>query len=146
MRRGVIGFLGGAALLALAATSTVSAHHAFAAEYDWKKPVTITGTVTRVDWSNPHAFLFIDGKDEGGNSAMWKLELGGLRALSRYGWNKAMLKQGEQVTADGWLAKDGSKTVSARTVKIGGKELFAASSFFDMNMRQTKQENRQARR
>jgi len=141
MKKGVIGFLGAAALV-FSSTSAVSAHHAFAAEYDWKKPVTITGTVTKVDWANPHTHVYVDGKDESGNPAKWNLELGSPKALTAHGWTRAMLKQGEQITADGWLAKDGSKSASAKSIKLAnGKELFAASSFFESS-----QENRQARR
>ena len=141
MRKGVFGFLGGALMLLMAST-VASAHHAFAAEFDWKKPVTLTGTVTKVDWGNPHTHVFIDAKDESGKQAMWNLELGSPKALAKHGWARTMLKQGEQITADGWLAKDGSKSASAKSIKLAnGKELFAGSSFFD-----TMQENRQARR
>jgi Family of unknown function (DUF6152) len=140
MRKRVIGFLGGAALV-LSTTSALSAHHAFAAEYDWKKPVIITGTVTKVDWANPHTRVIVDGKDESGKAGMWNLELGSPKALMKHGWTRAMLKQGEPITAEGWLAKDGSKSASAKSVKVAGRELFAASSFFE-----TTSENRQARR
>ena len=139
MRKSLVGFLGGALLLA--STSTASAHHAFAAEFDWKKPVTISGTVTKVEWNNPHTLVYVNGKDESGNTAMWKFELGSPQALTRYGWTRTMLKEGEQITVDGWLAKDGSKSANAKTVNIAGKELFAASSFFD-----TTPDNKQSRR
>jgi Family of unknown function (DUF6152) len=141
MRRSVISFLGGTALV-LSTSSAVLAHHAFAAEYNWKKPVTITGSVTKVDWANPHTLVYVDGKDESGNAAMWKLELGGPSALTKHGWTRTTLKQGEQVTVDGWLAKDGSKSASAKSVKLAnGKELFAASSFYD-NMPVSRQARR----
>jgi hypothetical protein len=115
------------------AVSTIPAlaHHPFAAEYDWKRPVTITGTVAKLDWKNPHTMLEIKGKDERGAEAQWIVELGGPGQLTRAGWTRNAIKTGDQVTVDGWLAKDGSKRLSAKSVTIpGGRELFAASSFY----------------
>ena len=120
--------------LAIAAVTTVPAvaHHPFAAEFDWKKPVTLKGKITEVVWSNPHAELRLEGTDESGAMAPWSVELGGLAALARAGWTRDTLKPGERVTVDGWLARDGRKRVSAKSVMLpGGRELFAASSFFD---------------
>ena len=120
------------AAFVVAAAVPASAHHPFAGEYDWKKPVTLTGTITKVEWNNPHVQLTVDGKDEGGASGAWTVEMGGPGALSRHGWTKTTLKQGDQVTIDGWMAKAGAQKMSAKSVKLGsGRELFAASSFYD---------------
>jgi hypothetical protein len=102
------------------------AHHSFAAEYDSAKPVTLTGTVTNVEWMNPHARFYIDVKDEKGEVANWELELGSPNGLMRQGWT---LKKGDVVTISGSLAKDGSKLANARTVKLAdGRQVFAGSS------------------
>ena len=105
------------------------AHHSFAAEYDSAKPVTLTGTVTLVEWMNPHARFYIDVKDEKGETANWELELGSPNGLMRQGWTRNSLKKGDQVTITGSLAKDGSKLANARTVKLAdGRQVFAGSS------------------
>lgn len=76
--------------------------------------------------------MYLEGKDENGKQASWTLELGGVQALTRSGWSKTMFKQGEQITVDGWLAKDGSASASVKSVKLAnGKELSGASSFFE---------------
>jgi hypothetical protein len=121
-----------ALLLGIGATSAI-AHHPFDAEFDWKSPVTITGTVTKFEWREPHSVVEIKGKDEKGTQGEWTVELGGPAELTRSGWNRTQLKAGEMVTVDGWMARDGSKKVSAKSVKAAnGREMFAASSFFDM--------------
>jgi Family of unknown function (DUF6152) len=120
-------------LLALTAVPTL-AHHAFAPEFDWKKPVSLTGTVTRVEWTNPHALVSIDVRDAGGAITNWALELGSPRVLEKYyGWKGNQPKAGDKVAVDGWLAADGGKRVSAKSFTIGnGRALFAASAFFDL--------------
>ena len=120
-----------AAILFAGGGASLVAHHPFSAEYDWKKPVTVTGTVTKLEWKNPHAELMVKGQDENGNNADWMVELGGTDQLRRMGWTKQQFKAGEQITVDGWLAKDGTKKLSAKSVTLpNGRELFAASSFF----------------
>jgi len=105
------------------------AHHSFAAEYDSAKPVTLTGTVTNVEWMNPHARFYIDVKDESGAVNNWELELGSPNGLMRQGWTRNSLKKGDVVTVAGSLAKDGSKLANARTVTLAdGKKVFAGSS------------------
>ena len=105
------------------------AHHSFAAEYDSAKPVTLTGTVTKVEWMNPHARFYIDVKDQNGVVSNWELELGSPNGLMRAGWTRNSLKQGDQVTVSGSLAKDGSNLANARQVTLAdGKRVFAASS------------------
>ena len=109
----------------------VLAHHPFTAEYDWKKPVTISGSVTRFDWQNPHSIIQVDGKDDRGKQGHWTIELGSPSQLQRMGWNSKQLKAGDQVTIDGWMAKNGTDKLSAKSVTTNGHELAAASSFFD---------------
>ena len=110
------------------------AHHPFAPEFDWKKPVTLTGTVTKVEWMNPHALISIDVRDASGMITNWAIELGSPRVLEKnYLWNRNLLKTGDKVTVDGWLAEGGRKLVSAKSFTLtDGRELFAASAFFDL--------------
>ena len=106
------------------------AHHSFSAEYDSKKPVTLRGTVTKVDWMNPHVYFYIDVADEKGNITNWGLEMGPPNGLERAGWTKNTIQIGTEVIVEGTLAKDGSKQANARTVTVAetGKRLGAASS------------------
>src|ERR1700687_6438636 len=105
-----------AGLVSLVSALPALAHHSFGAEYDTKKPVTLHGVVTRVDWFNPHAHFSIDVKDENGNVTSWDLELASPNALRRLGWTKDFLQVGGEVTVVGVLAKDGSKLATARSV------------------------------
>lgn len=114
--------------LGLAAVPAL-AHHSFAAEYDAAKPVTLTGTVTKVEWMNPHARFYIDVKDDAGKVTNWELELGSPNGLMRRGWTRNSMKPGDTVTVAGSLAKDGSNLANARTVKLtDGRNLFAGSA------------------
>ena len=118
-----------AAAGALLSGASASAHHSFAAEFDRNLPVTVTGTVTKVEWMNPHARFYIDVKDDKGEMANWELELGSPNGLMRQGWTRNSLKKGDTVTITGSLAKDGSKLANARTVKLAdGRQVFAGSS------------------
>lgn len=127
------GWGSGRVLLSAAATlflgsARVSAHHAFAAEYDESQVVTVSGIVSRFEWTNPHALLYIDGRDAGGNAGNWKFEMGPPGGLERRGWKKTDLKDGDRITVDGYAAKDGSHVASARTVKLAdGRRLFGGS-------------------
>ncbi|HYR87416.1 MAG TPA: DUF6152 family protein [Terriglobia bacterium] len=112
----------------LAGALPVSAHHSFSAEFDAKQPVTLTGTVTKVEWANPHAWLYIDVKDDSGKVSNWGLELGGPNALMRLGWSRNSLKPGDVITAEGTRAKDGSNVANARSILLNGKKMFAGSS------------------
>jgi hypothetical protein len=109
-----------------------SAHHSFAAEYDSKKSVTLTGTVTKVEWLNPHVRFYADVKDQNGAVNNWEFELGSGTSLVRQGWTRNSLKPSDEIKVEGYLARDGSRLVNAVTVSLsGGKRLFAGSSFQD---------------
>jgi len=124
-------FLFATALLLTTAVAPLVAHHSFAAEYDAAKRVTMTGKVTKVEWMNPHAFFYLDVKDEKtGAITNWAFELNSPNYLMRSGWTKSSLKVDDVVTVVGALARDGTKQVNASTVKLAGsdKTLFAGSS------------------
>lgn len=106
-------------------TMRTTAHHAFAADYDESKRVTVSGTVTKFQWTNPHAWLYVDGKDESGKVSSWSFEMGSPNGLVHRGWRKAELKKGDEVTVEGYGAKDGSDVANARTVTMpDGRKLF----------------------
>jgi hypothetical protein len=115
---------------AFLAVTPLPAHHSFSAEYDSKKSVTLKGTVTKVEWMNPHVYFYIDVTDEGGNISNWSLEMGPPNGLERSGWTRNTMKVGDEVIVEGTLAKDGSKQANARSVTMAstGKKLGAASS------------------
>ena len=114
----------------LPAAAPLLAHHSFAAEYDAKKPFEMKGTITKVDWMNPHVYFYIDVKDESGKTANWAFEMGPPRLLERGGWKKNTMKEGDEVIVSGTLAKDGGKHGNARSVTLAttGQKLGAASS------------------
>ena len=127
-----VGILCCAAVLAIALYSMPAiAHHSFAAEYDASKPITLTGKVTKIEWTNPHAFFYIDVKDEKtGATANWAAEMNSPNSLMRLGWTRDSMKVDDEVTVQGSLAKDGSKLLNARSVVMAktGQRLFAGSS------------------
>lgn len=113
-----------AAVLLFTAIPT-SAHHAFASEYDANKLVTVSGIVTTFEWTNPHALLYIDGKDAEGKAGSWKFEMGSPGGLESRGWKKTDLKNGDQITVDGYAAKDGRNVANVRMVRLAdGRKLF----------------------
>jgi hypothetical protein len=113
-------------LAALAADA--SAHHSFSAEFDAYKPLNVTGPVTKVEWQNPHAWFYVDVKDDQGKVASWGFELGSPNLLLRNGWTRESMKAGDVVTVEAFLAKNGSNNANARAVTLGDKKLFAGSS------------------
>ncbi len=119
------------ALFAAGGTSAALAHHSFAAQYDSKKPVTLTGVVTKVEWTNPHVYIYVDVTDAKTKKVTnWGFEMGPPHMLQKAGWKRNSLKLGEMVEVDGWLARDGSNTANSRRVtrKSTGEVLGAATS------------------
>jgi DNA/RNA endonuclease YhcR with UshA esterase domain len=107
----------------------VFAHHSFAAEYDASKPVELKGVVTKMEWTNPHARFYIDVKDANGNITNWNFELASPNVLSRNGWTRHSLKEGDVITVQGSRAKDGSYLANARSVTLAdGRKVFAGSA------------------
>ena len=118
-----------AALLVIAASVPIRAHHSFAAQYDRSKPITLKGTVTKVEWANPHIYFYVDVKTPDGKVENWAVEGGAPNSLYRNGWRKDSLQVGNVVTVDGWLAKDGSKLANMRAVVLAdGRQVFGGSS------------------
>jgi hypothetical protein len=118
----------------LAVALPVLAHHPFPVEFDWKKPVTVSGVVTKFDWENPHAYLRINVQDSEGMTRSWNFEMGSLSALRKAGWTKETLKPGDKVSIDGWRARSPSKptTANMKTIRLpNGRELSGASSAGD---------------
>src|SRR5438067_1235102 len=105
------------ALILAVAARPAAAHHSFAAEYDATKPVKLTGKVTKIEWTNPHAYFFIDVKDEKtGAVANWSVEMNSPNSLMRLGWSRDSMKIDDVITVDGSLAKDGSRLINSRSV------------------------------
>ena len=114
------------------AAKPVLAHHAFSAEFDQAKPVKVQGEISRLEWTNPHAWLFIDSKGTDGKVVTWRFEMGAPTALLRAGWSKRDIKPGPQVTVSGFLARSGGSVGNAYQVRLAdGRDLFAASSLKD---------------
>ena len=118
-----------AAALAVASITASQAHHSFSAEFDRDKPIKVTGTVTRVEWTNPHARIYLDVQDADGKVVNWDFELGPPNGLMRQGWSRNSLKAGDVVTIEGTRAKDGTSKGNGRAVALAnGQRLFAGSS------------------
>lgn len=110
-------------------TAAAYGHHSFAAEFDANQPVTVTGTVLKVEWTNPHARFYVDAKDESGNVVSWDFELGGATQLIRRGWSRTTLKPGETVTVSGFRARKAPNVANAREVRLAdGRRVLAGSS------------------
>jgi len=116
-------------LVLLLAPEPMTSHHSFTAEYDSAKLMQFMGTITKVEWTNPHARFYLDVKDARGAVTSWNFELGSPILLRKLGWKQDSLKIGEQVSVEGYLAKDGAKMANARKVTLAdGRNIFAGSS------------------
>ncbi|HET9269351.1 MAG TPA: DUF6152 family protein [Vicinamibacterales bacterium] len=116
------------AIVALA-SNRAAAHHSFAAEFDFQKPVTLKGVVVLWEMINPHGWITIDVRAEDGRTARWMVETSNPNGLMRLGWTKRSLKAGDEITVEGYLAKDGSNTANAASVTLAdGRKVFAGSS------------------
>jgi Family of unknown function (DUF6152) len=119
------------ALAVWIADRPVTAHHSFAAQYDRDRPVTLKGSVIRIEWANPHIYFYLDVKDEAGATARWAIEGGAPTSLYRAGWRKDSLKVGDIVTVHGYLARDGSKLANMRAAILpDGREVFGGQQYY----------------
>ena len=129
MRSRLFSVVAGAALLVTAAAVPVVAHHSFAAEFDAKRPVKLRGTVTKMEWINPHSWIHIDVKTPDGKVEKWMVEGGAPNALLRRGWNRNSLLPGTEILVEGFQAKDGAMRANGRDITFpDGKKLFVGSS------------------
>ena len=120
-----------AASIGLAAGWPLLAHHSFAAEFDGSKAIRVTGALTKIEWTNPHTYFYLDVKDESGNVVKWTCEAGAPGALSRRGFKKSDLKLGDTLVVDGYLAKDGSHLMDARRVTLPDGRIVSGASAGD---------------
>jgi hypothetical protein len=119
-----------AGLALMASAVAVHAHHSFAAEFDRSKTITVTGSVTKLEWTNPHARLYVEGKDETGKMQVWDFELGPPNGLMRNGWRRDSLQAGHKVTVEGFRSKTSTVVANARNVTLAdGRRVLAGSSF-----------------
>jgi hypothetical protein len=119
----------GAIVAAICLAVPASAHHSFAAEFDETKPIKLTGKVIEMRWSNPHAWIYLEVTSANGKPEKWAFETSAANGLFRRGWRKEDLPAGTVLTIDGWLARNGSKTVNAGSIVFpDGRRLFAGSS------------------
>jgi hypothetical protein len=127
MRMMLCGLVAGLTLLVF--VRPAAAHHAFAAEFDVNQAVKIIGTVTKVEFTNPHAWLYVDVKDPDGKVTNWRFELGAPNALIRLGWRVDTIKAGTEVEVAGFRAKAGGAVANGRSIKLpDGRELFSGGS------------------
>jgi len=118
--------------ISLAGSNPSFAHHAFSAEFDQSKPVKVAGAITKLEWTNPHAWIFVDVKGNDGKVVPWRFEMGAPNALLRAGWSKSDIKVGTEVTISGFMARSGGSVGNAFQVRLpDGRDLFAGSSLKD---------------
>ena len=121
--------IGLAAVAALWMSQPVAAHHSLAAQYDPERPVTLTGKVSKFEWTNPHARFYLDVKDAKGQVVTWNFELASPNTLQRAGWSRTSLKEGDQITVEGSIARSGANVGNARCVTLGdGSRLLGRST------------------
>jgi len=121
--------LGVFAIALVAAAVPMLAHHSFSAEFDNSKPVSLKGTVTKIDWLNPHIWIYLDVKDDSGKVASWQCEGGPPNTLTRNGWTKNDVKKGDAISVSGTHAKDATNTCNATSIVLAdGRKVFAGSS------------------
>jgi hypothetical protein len=119
-----------AAIAALFPMAASYGHHSFSAEFDRDKPIKVTGTVTKVEWTNPHARIYLDVQDADGKTVSWDFELGPPNGLMRQGWRRDSLREGHVVTINGFRSKDQQNVANARSVHLpDGRQVLAGSSF-----------------
>ena len=106
---------------------TLDAHHSFAAQYDRAKPHTIAGTVTKVEWTNPHIYLYVAVKDDAGKETVWAVEGMAPNALYRQGWRPDTVNVGDMITVEGWLARDGSRLLNMGSATMGGRKILSGT-------------------
>jgi hypothetical protein len=119
------------AVLAALASAPLAAHHSFAAEFDATKAIRIMGTLTKVEWTNPHIYFYLDAKDEQGNPVRWTCESGAPGALTRRGFKRGDLKLGDTIVVDGYRAKNGANLVDARRVTLADGRIVSGASAGD---------------
>ncbi len=128
MKPGITSLACAFASVLLAAAAPAQAHHSFSAEFDGNKPVRLVGTITRIEWTNPHSYFYLDVVNSKGVVSQWACESGNPGALSRRGWKRGDIKIGDKLIVDGFLAKDGSHTIDARRVRLpDGRSVYGGS-------------------